>query len=145
EQIVGGARSLLLVCLGAVGLVLLIACANVTHLSLARAAARRKEIQIRVALGAGGMRIARHLLTESVVLAVAGGVLGLLLAVWGLDLVIALMPPNLVPRIGEIGLDGRVLAFNFALSLLTGVAFGLAPAWQGSRADAKETWEEGGG
>jgi putative ABC transport system permease protein len=144
EQIVGGARSLLLVFLGAVGFVLLIACANVTNLLLARAAARRKEIQIRVALGAGRARIAGHLLTESVVLAVVGGVLGLFLAVWGLDLLIALMPPNLVPRIGEIGLDGRVLGFNFALALLTGVAFGLAPAWQASRANANESLKEGG-
>src|SRR3989475_9719449 len=144
EQIVRGSRSLLLVFLGAVGFVLLIACANVTHLSLARATARRKEIQIRVALGAGRMRIARHLLTESVVLAVAGGGLGLLLAVWGLDLLIALMPPNLVPRIGEIGLDVRVLGFNFGLSLLTGVLFGLAPAWQASRANANEALKEGG-
>ncbi len=144
EHIVGGARSLLFVFLGAVGFVLLIACANVTNLLLGRAAARRKETQIRVALGAGRARIARHSLTESVLLAGVGGVLGLLLAVWGLDLLIAQMPPNLVPRIGEIGLDVRVLGFNFAVSLLTGVAFGLVPAWQASRSRANETLNEGG-
>ena len=144
EQIVGGTRSLLFMFLGAVGFVLLIACANVTNLLLARAAARRKETQIRVALGAGRARITRHFLTESLLLAVTGGVFGLLLAVWGLDLLIALMPPNLVPRIGEIGLDVGVLGFNFALSLLTGVAFGLAPAWQASRANSNETLKEGG-
>ncbi len=144
EQIVGGARSLLWVFLAAVGCVLLSACANVTHLSLARAAARRKELQIRAALGAGRARIARHLLTESLVLGVAGGLLGLLLAVWGLQLLIALMPPNLVPRIGEIELDVRVLAFNFGVSLLTGAAFGLLPAWQASRSSANEALKEGG-
>src|SRR5439155_6947060 len=144
EHIVGGTRTLLFVFLGAVGFVLLIACANVTNLLLARAAARQKEIQLRVALGAGRARIVRHLLTESVVLALAGGLAGLLLAVWGLSLLIALMPPNLVPRFGEIGLDVRVLGFNFALSLLTGVVFGLVPAWQTSRVDAQEALKEGG-
>ncbi|MCI0537416.1 MAG: ABC transporter permease [Verrucomicrobiales bacterium] len=144
EQIVGGTRSLLFVFLGAVGFVLLIACVNVSHLLLARAAARQKEIQIRVALGAGRGRIARHLLTESVLLAAVGGVFGLLLAVWGIHLLIALMPSNLMPRIGEIGLDVSVLGFNFTLSLLTGIAFGLAPAWQATRANANEALKEGG-
>jgi predicted permease len=143
DYIVRGARSLLFVLLGAVGFVLLIACANVSHLLLARAAARQREIQIRVSLGAGRARIARQLLTESVLLAAVGGVLGLLLATWGLHLLIALMPSKLVPRIGEIGLDFRVLGFNFASSLLAGVAFGLAPAWQAARGGANEALKEG--
>jgi putative ABC transport system permease protein len=144
EHIVGGTRSLLFVFLGAVGFVLLIACANVTNLLLAWATSRQKEIQIRIALGAGRARIVRHLLTESVLLATVGGVLGLLLAGWGLSLLIALMPPNLVPRIGEIALDVRVLGFNFALAFLTGIVFGLAPAWQASRSNANDALKEAG-
>ncbi|HTL54036.1 MAG TPA: ABC transporter permease [Candidatus Limnocylindrales bacterium] len=144
DQIVGGTRSLLFVFLGAVGFVLLIACANVTNLLLSRAAARQKEMQIRAALGAGRGRIVHQLLTESVLVSVMGGVLGLLFAVWSLGLLIALMPANLVPRVGEIGLDIRVLGFNFALALVTGVAFGLAPAWQASRANIGETLKESG-
>ncbi len=132
EIIVGDSRRLLLVLLGAVGLVLLIGCANIANLQLARSAARTREFAIRAALGAGRGALIRQLLTESCVLAAIGGVLGILLARFGLEALIRFSPPDL-PRIGEgIPLDGTTLAFTALITLATGILFGLIPAWQAS-------------
>ncbi len=127
-EIVGTLRSPLLVLQGAVFLVLLIACANISGLLLARAEARSREIAIRMALGAGRGRLARQLLTESVIVGVLGGALGLLLAAWGLDLMLGLAPSN-APRMAEVRIDGAVLAFTIVASLVTSVVFGLAPVF----------------
>jgi predicted permease len=143
EQLVGKLRPALFVLLGAVTFVLLIACTNIANLLLARASAREKELAIRSALGAERSRLVKQLLTESLILAIAGGLLGLALAYWGVDALRALVPAN-TPRMDEVQLDPVVLLFTFGISLLTGVLFGLAPAWHGARIDLRETLNEGG-
>jgi putative ABC transport system permease protein len=142
EQLAGGIRPALLVMLVAVAFVLLIACANVANLLLARSAARQKEIAIRTALGASRGRIIRQLLTESILLSIGGGVIGILLTFLGIDLLLALSPKN-IPRLGEINIDASVLCFTLIISIVTGGLFGLAPALQASRLNLNESLKEG--
>lgn len=143
DTIVGEVRPALLVLLGAVGFVLLIACANVANLLLARGAARQKEMAVRAAMGASGGRLARQVLTESLALAAIGGAVGVLLAVWGTGALIAASPPDL-PMVEHVGVNGEVVGFAAGIALLTGLLFGLAPALQARAATLGSVLREGG-
>jgi putative ABC transport system permease protein len=143
EHLVGDTNKLLWLLLGAVTFVLLIGCANVANLLLASGASRQKEMAIRAALGASRWRVIRQLFTESTILALSGGVVGLLIAFWGLAAITKLLPADF-PRLNEIHIDLRVLGFTFAASMLTGILFGLAPALQISRSDVQESIRETG-
>jgi predicted permease len=142
-DVVGNVRGILLVLLGAVTFVLLIACANVANLLLARSTGRSREFAIRSAIGASPGRVIRQLLTESVLLGVAGGALGLLLAKWGIRAILAALPDAL-PRADEINMDWHVLLFTAGISILTGIVFGLAPAFKALQSNMHETLKEGG-
>jgi putative ABC transport system permease protein len=143
EAIVGDLRPALLVLLGAVGFVLLIACANVANLLLARAVARETELAVRTALGAGRVRLIRQLLTESLVLGAAGGSAGLLIAFWGSDMLVALQPDG-IPRLNEVTIDRQVVIFTMVVSLVTGLIFGGIPAFQMTRGSLSLSLKEGG-
>ncbi|HKF51340.1 MAG TPA: ABC transporter permease [Candidatus Acidoferrales bacterium] len=143
ENMVGDIAPLLYVLLGAVGFVLLIACVNIANLLLARSTGRAREFAIRAALGAGRWRVVRQLLTESILLSVTGGILGLLLAAWGTRAAIAVLPQAL-PRSANIGLDMKVLLFTLGVSLFAGILFGLAPAVKASHSNLHESLKEGG-
>ncbi len=139
DDTVGSVRTALLLLTGAVALVLLIACANVANLFLARAATRQRELAVRAALGAGRWRLTRQVLVEAITLSVAGGLLGLLLAAWAIDLLLALQPRG-IPRLGEVAIDPTVMAFTLLVSLGVGIGFGLVPALSMSRQDPAEAF-----
>ncbi len=143
ERLVRDMKPSLLALLGAVGFVLLIACANVANLLLARSAARQKEIAIRSAMGASRARVVRQMLTESLLLSAIGGIAGVLLGVWLTDVLLSILPEG-APRVDQVGLDYRVLAFALGVSALTGIVFGLAPALQASKLDTSSSLKEGG-
>jgi putative ABC transport system permease protein len=143
DRMVGGIRTTLYLLLGAVGVVLLIACANMANLLLAKSTSRTREIAIRAAVGASRTRIIRQLIVESMVLGLMAGVVGLILSVWGAD-ALTLLAPKDVPRLTETGLDGWVLAFTFGISLISSVLFGLAPAMQASKVDLNYSLKQGG-
>ena len=142
-NMVANVRTAMMVLLGAVGVVLLIACANVAGLLIARGASRRRELAVRTALGAGRGRLVRQLLTESVVLALAGGALGLIVASWTLQLLIGVAPENL-PRLDDVVLDWRIALFALAATIGVGVLFGLTPALQSSRPELNSDLKDGG-
>ena len=143
DTIIGNARTTLLTMFGAVGFVLLIACANVANLLLIRASTRETEMALRTALGAGRTRIIRQLITESVLLSLAGALIGVALAMWGVDLIVAIGPRGL-PRLNDIAVDGRVLAFTAGLSVLTGIVFGMVPAIYSARPEIAQMLRDSG-
>ena len=142
QRVVGNIRPGLLALMGAVAFVLLIACANIANLLLARGSARGRELAVRLSLGAARGRVVRQLLTESILLAAVGGVLGVLLGVWAVDALVSIAPAD-APRVGEIGIDVTVLAFAALLTLATGVVFGLVPALHSSRANVTHALKDG--
>ena len=143
ERLVREVKPSLLALFGAVGLVLLIACANVANLLLARSAARQKEIAIRAAMGASRTRVLRQMLTESILLSAIGGIAGLVLSIWLTDVLLSMLPEG-APRLEQIGIDYRVLTFAFGVSALTGILFGIVPALQASKLDVTSALKEGG-